>query len=485
MKYGYLYLGITISLALLVIVVYIKSDSTKIQNTSYLFRSNNHKKVYTVSIQNTTIRLKVRNEKDPLGQGMIMIPAEFSCTKFKQTFPQSKRSLYQHELGQWAVLSGSDSLCNEINILRNAQMEINYNYTIIKVEKKQLINHFTKDKRKSFLSIVMSELCYYTNNYTLCRNNTIGIGGSTFLTTISISNMDETDTSVCRMTDHFNGIYTFLCPLVYVSLPSSLPSPTSSSAAVAVSIAYDITINLLDVLWNSYFVITRDSNNTAYCRQTRNMTVLTHTYHTHTPSTNTIPPTTTTTTLPSYRRDLCFTSSSTTTTSSSTNTNGRVIHRSSDMYGSWSGMNWSYQDCDLVPYTTATTTTDGIGSLLLTECLANKTIYMIGASHMRYTFDALLELQQVDLTGYTRKHSNTTIGNIRFLQVLFICDFIYLMRRTIEGHKEGLRLCNTCIYILQTGSWDFAFRSGLSSFIPDAVVLLSVLAQVPLEYRSR
>ena len=58
-------------------------------------------------------------------------------------------------------------------------MDINYNYSLIKVEKKQLINHFTKDKRKSFLSIQMSELCYF-NNYTLCRNNTIGIGGSTF-----------------------------------------------------------------------------------------------------------------------------------------------------------------------------------------------------------------------------------------------------------------------------------------------------------------
>ena len=214
-----------------------------------------------------------------------------------------------------------------------------------------------------------------------------------------MSDVDET--SVCRMTDHFNGLYTFLCPLLYASLP--LPTSSSYPAAVAVvPIAYDITFNLLDVLWKSFFVITRDSNNTAYCRQTRNITVLTHTYHTHTPPTNAIPPTTTT--LPSYKQELCFTPSTTSTSSS-----GRVVH-SSDMYGSWRGMNFSYQDCYLHPYTT--TTNDDLRSSLLTNCLTNKTIYMIGASHMRYTFDALLELQQVDLTSYTRKHSNTTIENI-------------------------------------------------------------------------
>ena len=399
MKY---YFWIIISLLLLVIVLYLNSNKVQSQNTSYLFRSNNHKKVYTVSIQNTTIILKVRNENDPLGQGMMMIPSVFNCTKFKETFPQSKRSSYQHELGQWAVLSSSDTLCHDINILRNNQMEINYNCTIIKVEKKQLINYHTIGKRKSFLSIQISELCYYTNNYTLCRNNSnsIGIGGSTFLTTISISKMDET--SVCRMTDHFNGFYTFLCPLLYTSLSPLPTSSSSASSSAVVPIAYDITFNLLDVLWKSFFVITRDSNNTAYCRQTRNITVLTHTYHTHTPPTNAIPPTTTT--LPSYKQELCFTPSTTSTSSS-----GRVVH-SSDMYGSWRGMNFSYQDCYLHPYTT--TTNDDLRSSLLTNCLTNKTIYMIGASHMRYTFDALLELQQVDLTSYTRKHSNTTIENI-------------------------------------------------------------------------
>lgn len=92
MKCGHLHhLGIIISL-LLVIVLYLNSDKVQTQNNSYLFRSNNHKKVYTVSIQNTTIILKVRNVKDPLGQGMIMIPSEFNCTKFKESFPPSKRS---------------------------------------------------------------------------------------------------------------------------------------------------------------------------------------------------------------------------------------------------------------------------------------------------------------------------------------------------------------------------------------------------------
>ena len=50
--------------------------------------------------------LKVRNENDPLGQGMVIMPSVFNCTKFKEAFRSSNR-LYQHELGQWTALSSS------------------------------------------------------------------------------------------------------------------------------------------------------------------------------------------------------------------------------------------------------------------------------------------------------------------------------------------------------------------------------------------
>ena len=81
-------------------------------------------------------------------------------------------------------------------------------------------------------------------------------------------------------------------------------------------------------------------------------------------------------------------------------------------------------------------------------------IVMIGDSHMRYKFDYLAIQCRGDLPLLPRKHDSSCFGNFCYIYVTYLCNYTNVWKK----HLAPLKLTSADVVVIQTGSWDLAFK---------------------------
>ena len=234
------------------------------------------------------------------------------------------------------------------------------------------------------------------------------LGGSTFSAVV----VQGLKRAICAVEDSLNGVYRIDCPQWMMP-------------------ATRLEVELQSILWNAYFPVLR-VNDTVYTRATMNIPIL---------------------------REVSRHSLPDEAVSQKPTCNAVLVSQA--QRGFWHGnASWEYETCVV----------EHVEHDEIQRCVARyERVVLVGASHMRYTYDALVDFMHGDLMGAPRKHLDASHQGMEYRSVLFVEE----LTEFVEAST-----CTNCVLVLQAGSWDFGYRGGLSTFIPDARKLITALQRL-------